>query len=240
MAFGALLDTGFTSLTSITNPTDVTSGGGLSVSVAVGDLVIGVFGEQTDLTVTGVTDNLGNTYTASNAGTDAGSSTGRMFYSFVTVAGTLNTVHFACTADVLDAIAAVAVFAGPFASTSLDANPANSTADLTSPHSCPVTGTLAQAIELVVSWGCSSATSVDGVGTGTLAIAAGGAGNQRCAIVYTVTAATTSVAHTITSTTNPSAIVLGTSSFKQIIAGQPTVKRFGGVPFANSLGRGRW
>ena len=46
-------------------------------------------GQQTSLTVTAVTDNLGNTYSATNAGSDNGNITGRAFYSRVTVPGTL-------------------------------------------------------------------------------------------------------------------------------------------------------
>ena len=76
MAFGGLKGTLTGAGNSVTNPS-VLSG---SVSVAVGDLVFGVFGQQTALTATAtITDNLGNTYAYQNAGTDAGNATGRPF-----------------------------------------------------------------------------------------------------------------------------------------------------------------
>ena len=65
-----------------------------SVVVSIGDLIVAVIAQQTALTVTAVTDNLGNTYTAQNAGTLVSTTiSGRMFYSRVTVAGTLTTVN---------------------------------------------------------------------------------------------------------------------------------------------------
>src|SRR5258707_148904 len=94
MAFGDVRGTLNGAGVSTTNPSDATG----SVSVSVGDLIVAVFGEQVALGVTAATDNLGNTYTAQNAGTDSGASTGRMFYSRATVAGTLTAVHFAVPA----------------------------------------------------------------------------------------------------------------------------------------------
>lgn len=241
MAFGALLDTGTITTTNIPAQLDVTSVGGLSGSVSVGDLVIATLAEEIALTVATVTDNLGNTYTASNAGTLSGAISGRMFYSRVSVAGTLNVVHFNCTSSSHNAAAAVAVFEGPFDPSPVDANIANNT-DATTPHACPVTGTLSQAQEVVVSWGAgvgtAGANQLDGVGVGTLATKINVA--SACIIIsYTLTAATTSIAHTFTSSSNPTAAVLGTTSFKALL-GQPTVKRFGGIPFMSPIGRGVW
>ncbi len=215
MAFGDLKG-GVTAISvaanSITNPTDAVG----SVAVVVGDLVFVVVGEQTTLTATTVTDNLGNTYTATNAGTDAGTSTGRAYYSRVTVAGTLTTVHVAATGSTDNVAIDACVFTGPFAFLPLDANPSNITTQTTSPFTAPATGTLAQASELVVSWAVAtgstvwSATSPNTLGaqTATQAI-------LHTVIGYQTVSATTTVAPAFTAGSNPTDSVLGTSSFKQ-------------------------
>ncbi len=129
MAFGDLKGTLTGSVNSVTNPM-VASG---SVVVAVGDLVFVTMSQQTNLTaVDTVTDNLGNTYAAVNAGTDAGTIAIRSFYARVTVAGTLTTVNVPATASTNDASLVADVREGPFTASPLDANPAN-TADATSP-----------------------------------------------------------------------------------------------------------
>ena len=135
-----------------TIPTNFSATG--SVAVSVGDLVVSLVCQQTTLTVTGVTDNLGNTYTAQNAGTDAGNVTGRLFYSIVTSAGTLTSVTAACTTSANDGVHIVGVWKGPFGA--IDKNIANITSDVTSPYSCPTTGTLSQADEIVIGWGVAS------------------------------------------------------------------------------------
>jgi hypothetical protein len=146
MAQGDLRGTLTGSVNSVTNPM-VASG---SVSVSVGDLVFGTMSQQTNLTATGtVTDNLGNTYAYVNAGTDAGTVSIRSFYSRVTVAGTLTTVNVPASASTNDASVVVDVIEGPFLTSPLDANPAN-TSDATTPFTCPATGTLAQADEVVM------------------------------------------------------------------------------------------
>ena len=146
MAQGDLKGTLKATAASITNPFDATG----SVSVAVGDLVFGTISEQTSLTATAATDNLGNTYAAVNAGTDAGNVAIRSFYARVTVAGTLTAVHFAATGSTNDVSCVADAFEGPFEVSPLDANPTNTT-DATTPFTCPATGTLAQASELIVS-----------------------------------------------------------------------------------------
>src|SRR5215211_5595091 len=95
MAFGDLKGTLVVNANSITNP--IAAAG--SVAVNIGDLVYAVFAEQLTVTVTTVSDNLGNTYTATAAGTDAGTSTGRAYWSRVTVAGTLTSVSAVATAS---------------------------------------------------------------------------------------------------------------------------------------------
>lgn len=212
---GALLDAAQASAASITDPFTVGSGAGLSVAVTSGDLIIAVIAQQVGLTTTAVTDNLGNTYTAQNTGTDAGIITGRMFYSIVSNAGTLNAVNFDTTSSSNDVHAAVAVYDGPFGA--IDQNPANISGNTTNPIPCPASGTLSDPFDLVVSWiaaqhddACPSSMG----GGGTLAISTGGTGGARVAIGAQVPAATTSITHTFTfPNTNPGATVTGTASF---------------------------
>src|SRR5687767_1068808 len=106
MAFGALKGVLQVAANSITNPTTATHAG---ISVVVGDLVFAVLSEQTSLTVTGWTDNLGNTYTPLNAGDDPGAITARAAWSRVTVAGTLTQVIAAATASANNVVHIAAV-----------------------------------------------------------------------------------------------------------------------------------
>jgi hypothetical protein len=145
MAQGDLRGNLTASTANVSNPTSLTG----SVAVSLYDLVFVAFSQQTNLTATTVTDNLGNTYSAVNAGTDAGTATLRCYYSRVTVAGTLTTIDVAATGSTNDASGVAAVIEGPFKPSPLDANPANTT-DGTSPFTCPATGTLAEAEEVVL------------------------------------------------------------------------------------------
>lgn len=208
MAQGDLRGTLTGSVSSVTNPT-VASG---SVAVSVGDLVFGTMAQQTNLTAAGtVTDNLGNTYAYVNAGTDAGTVTIRSFYARVTNAGTLTTVNVPATASANDASVVAAVIAGPFLASPLDANPANAT-DGTTPFTCPATGTLAQASEVVMAAIALAdnetvAATSPSVIAGTVARASASVGQSR-----RVVAATTSVVPEFTSVTATAAQV--TASFK--------------------------
>jgi hypothetical protein len=187
MAFGDHKGSLTASVASVTNPTNLTG----SVLVAVADLIFVCFSQQTALTATAASDNLGNSYTAVNAGTDAGNATIRCFYSLVTAAGTLTQVSVAATASVNDASAVASVIEGPFHVSPLDANPANTT-DGTSPHDCPPTGTLAQRNEVVMA-ACAIAANVTltatspGVITQTVARANVSTGVQRIVVTSTAT-----------------------------------------------------
>lgn len=124
MAFGGVKGTLSGAAAAITNPFSATG----SVVVAVGDLIVAVLGERAAaVTVTAVTDNLGNTYTAVNAGTAATSAAGRAFYSIVTTAGTLTSANAAATASTNDVAFAVVVYEGPYAVSPRDVAPANTT-----------------------------------------------------------------------------------------------------------------
>jgi hypothetical protein len=120
-----------------------------AAKVNIGDLVIAAIHETLSLTATAATDDLGNTYTAINAGTDAGTTTLRGFYSRVTVAGYITTITITCTAGTDDFIAIGAAYKGPFSSPPIDKTPANTT-DATTPFTTSTTGTLSQADELIV------------------------------------------------------------------------------------------
>ena len=190
MAFGDSKGSLTANVGSVTNPTNLTG----SVVVAVGDLVFVDFGQQTALTATNtVTDNLGNTYVAVNAGTDAGSVSIRCWYSRVTVAGTLTQISVPATASTNDAAAVATVFEGPFApGTTLDANPANVT-DGTSPYTAPATGTLVQNNEAVIA--AIAFPGNQAISATSPAVLAGSVAraNVSVAISVTVVSATTSV-----------------------------------------------
>jgi hypothetical protein len=220
VAFGGLRGTLSIQSTSVTNPFSATG----SVAVSVGDLVVAFYGERPTLTISAISDNLGNTYTAQNAGTDSGNATGRLYYSRVTAAGTLTTVDATTTASANDAVFIAACFEGPFTTPPIDTNPANISNDTTTPFACPATGTLAQSVELVVcaissaNYRIMSATSPNllalNLGTG----ADSGSGTFGGAVGYQVTAATTSVAPEFTAPGSAGSTTLHTASFKQAAA----------------------
>lgn len=196
------------------------SGGvGAPFTVEVGDLIVAMKGAQGD-TFAVPTDNLGNSYSAVRAVTTDGSARGQCFYSRVTAPGTISQLSFDTDGTSIRRALCLLAFAGPFLSSPLDADPANTTGDITSPHTCPASDALAQAIEVVISWGCctgSSGTSVNlnGMGVGTLGVFTGtsGSGRTNIAMGYTVTSSTGSITHTFTSPEAPVDTVLGTASF---------------------------
>lgn len=238
MAFGALLRTAAANGGSILATNNVTV---TSIAVAVGDLVFVTIYQQTALTASGASDNLGNTYVATNAGTDNGATTGRSFYSRITVAGNITQVSVTATGSANDFSIAVAIFEGPFPAPPIDANPAN-TQDNASPHTCPATGVLAQSDELVIVWACFNPDAVWSATSPNLkAVQATSSGNGNCVIGYQVVAATTSIAPEFTST-GASVSVIGTSSFMKAAAAA-TAFPFRTDPMRNHLvraGRRHW
>lgn len=151
MAFGDVLGSGTLALGTITTANAIPAA--VNFAVAVGDLIFVAAGRQTSaLGSPNVTDNLGNTYTILKADQDFGTFAGAFFYSRVTVAGTLTTVTVNIAAgSTNDGAFAFAGYAGPFVVSPLDADPAYVTADVSSPFTTSLTGTLAQADELIVS-----------------------------------------------------------------------------------------
>ena len=200
---------------SITNPLPATG----SVAVQFGDLVVAVIAQQTALTVTAVTDNLGNTYAAQNAGTLSTTViSGRMFYARVTNVGTLTTVNFATTASANDAACAAVVYEGPFPASPIDTSPANITADITTPYNCPASGVLTQTAEIVVGWFCANSTVAYAVTAPFVKdVGKSQSANAALSIASYVASATTTQTPSWTGTA-PTADVLGTASFKRNLA----------------------
>jgi hypothetical protein len=229
MSFGTLKGT----LTG--NGASVTASNALAGSVVVntGDLIFAVFGQQTALTASAASDNLGNTYTAQNAGTLSGVS-GRAFYARVTVPGTLTSVTVAASASTNDYAGFVAVIEGPFVAAPIDANPANTTGDITSPYACPATGTLAQALEVVIAWSASDGSATwSATSPNLLAGQAINATTIKVVVGYQAVNSTTTVSPAFTGTA-PTGNVLGTASFKEDLSPPPPL----GEQLGNSPMRG--
>ncbi len=217
MAFGTVTGTFTVAANSITNPTDLVLATGSAV-VHTGDLVYVAAGQQTANTTGTVTDNLGNVYTQTQNGTLSGTSvSGHAYYSRVTVAGTITVIHVAATGSTANAAMAAVLIDGPFITSPLDANPTNITSDVASPFTCPLTGTLAQAAEVVIAWGVSTGATVwAATSPNLLATQIASQSVLETVIGTQVVAATTSIAPEFTSTGTPvTAAVLGVSSFKQ-------------------------
>jgi len=209
MAQGDLLGTLSANTSDITNPFPATG----SVAVSVGDLVYVVIGEASNLTVTAVTDNLGNSYSAITAGRDSGGCTGRAFYSRVSAAGTITSVSATCSASTDNGVIIAAVFQGPYASSPLDAAPAD-VEDTTGSFSCPATGVLAQANETVACymvWDTNDTQTATAPNIKALQVTAGtGLG---AAVGYQTVSSTASVTPVWTGNIDLDD-VLGTASFK--------------------------
>lgn len=232
MAFGGLKGT-LTGTGASTGATNAISG---SVAVRIGDLVFAVSAEQTALTSTTVIDNLGNTYTAQNAGNDAGTMAARSYWSRVTVAGTLTAVTVTNTLSANRWCGFAAVIEGPFALSPLDANPANTTNDLTSPYPSPATGTLAQAPEVVIAWFCSDASDVISATSPNLLAGQSSSGtNPRASIGYQAVNVTTTISPAFTTTLNAAtATINGTASFRAALL------PMGWAPLNEQPRRKRW
>lgn len=212
MAFGDLKGTLGAHALNVGSTNDLTG----SVSVSVGDLVFAAFSQQNNLTASGASDNLGNSYSALNAGTDAGIATGRAFWARVTTAGTLTAVTVSATSSANNFAGAAAVIEGPFATSPLDANPANNT-DAASPFTCPATGTLAQADEVVMCYHSSSSPDAK-TATSPNLLAKEELGSACAATIgYQTVSATTSVAPEFTGN-NPGSAVNITASFKKEVS----------------------
>ena len=214
MAFGDIRGSKTGNATSVTASNACATG--TNIVVVVGDLIVAAFAEQAAMTVSACTDNLGNTYTALGAGADAGTVTGRGFYTRVTVAGSISQLTFTATASSNNYACAASVFEGPFAVNPLDAQPAVILNDNTTPYTCPATGTLAQADEKIVNvivhngnpLFTATAPNISAIQIATASVLRLGIGHQ------TVTS-TASVTPAWTSSATPTASGYNTVSFKR-------------------------
>ena len=212
MGFGALEATFTVAANSITNPTVLALSTGSAVA-NIGDLVYVVVGEQIAVTATAVTDNLGNSYASTQTGTDAGTATGIAFFSRVTVAGTITAINVAATASTNNVACVAALFEGPFKVSPRDANPTNITSDVTSPFTCPASGTLTNATELIIGWGVATGNAVwTASAPNILADQIATQAVLKVALGYQTVTATTTTSPAFTGT-NPTEAVLGTTSF---------------------------
>ena len=214
MAFGAVKGSKTGSATSITASFPIATG--TNFAVVVGDLIVSLLAEQSANTVTACTDNLGNVYTALGPGADAGTVAGRGFYTRVTNAGTLTTVTFTATASSNNCVGLAVGFEGPFVVSPVDANPASIINDNTTPYTCPATGTLAQADELIV---CAivhnGAPTLTATAPNLKAVELATASILKAALGYQTVASTASVAPAWTSSATPTASGYATVSFKK-------------------------
>lgn len=218
MAQGDLKGTLNGGTTSTTGPITATG----SVAVSVGDLVVAVVTEFGTLTANTVTDNLGHTYTAQNAGTNSGNTNGRAYYKIITTAGTLTTVSCTVTDSGQDWAMSVAVLEGSYSG--IGANPANGT-DGATPFDCPSSGVLPQATGTVIGWAAivRGQTNTAATSPNLLAVnkasASNAVGSCSVAVGYQTTSATTAVAPQFTNASGTiNSGVQGTMSFNFTVA----------------------
>lgn len=208
IAFGTLLG-GFGFLNTVAALTQVATG---AATVKVDDLVLMLTGQQSNITVNGITDNLGNTYAFVNAGLDAGSIVGRLAYSIVTVPGNITALTVTCSAAGSYIVLNGTAFAGPFTAIDKAALPISS--DITSPYTCPATGVLVAAKELVVAYALAAGATGVWSATAPMIMAQANGGTVRASLATQVVSTTASVIPEFTSTTVGNPVVLGTASFR--------------------------
>jgi len=187
-----------------------------STAVFVGDIVVALMAQQTNLTASSCTDNLSSSYSAQNAGTVATAISGRLFYARISANGTLGTVTIAATSSTNDFAAAFAVFGGPFDTSPVDANAANTVGDVSDPFQTTSSGALAQPFELVVGWSANNANATWSGTSGTTVAASAPRANAN-AVIGSIDTTSTS-AQTISFTgTVPANNAMGIMSFKQML-----------------------
>ena len=214
MAFGDIKGTKTGTLTSITASFPCSTG--TSFAVVVGDLIVAACAEQTAMTVTACADNLGNTYAAIGAGADAGTVTGRAFYSRITNAGTISSVTFTATASNNNCVGLAVGFEGPFAVSPLDKAPTAIINDNTTPYTCPATGALAQADEKIVNLIVhNGAPTFTATAPNLKAVELATATVLKAALGHQTVTSTASVTPAWTSSATPTVSGYGTASFKR-------------------------
>jgi hypothetical protein len=216
MAFGDLKGT-LSGTGASTLATNVCAG---SVSIAIGDLIVLITGQQNAATLTGINDNLGNTYAGTTANIDAGNITTVMRYAFVTVAGTLTAVNVTANTSANDWAGIALVFEGPFKTSGgvTEVTPV-ANGDLTSPLVCPASGALPTDLEMVIAWGGSSAGDWSAVSPFTEQGEVNQAATVHFVLSSNVVTDQSSQTPSFTTGVNPSAAVLGVASFSGVKQG---------------------
>lgn len=180
--------------------------------VGVGDLIFVVASEINANTSVSCSDNLGNTYTPINGGTN-GTINNKAFYSIVTTAGNATPSVVGTTSGNAYVIAAAA-YKGPFTASPLDVNPStlNDSAD---PMVTNASGTLSQADELVIGYFSALASSAHTITpSGADVDAHRISGSNEAVITSTVVSATTSLTMGLT-VGGALATVCGIATFKK-------------------------
>ncbi len=199
----------------------------LSATVAAGDVVVVAVADQmTSTTTVTINDSVGgNTWTALS-GPTTNTIRANKWYSVLTNGGASMVITATFTSQTASrAIAAAAWSAGLFSASPLDRNVTNAN-DSTTPFSCPTSGTLAQANEIVLAFTYSAgntgftATSPNLLAVSVASSGGGAAGNAAVAIGYQVVAATTAVIPVFAGTSRTS--VQGTASLKYNTSGIKT------------------
>jgi hypothetical protein len=197
----------------------------LSAAVVAGDLVVIVLADQmTSTTTPTISDSAGgNTWTSIRTSTNTVRQSA--FYCVVTNGASALVITATFTSQTASrSLAACAWDNTFFGASPLDVNPVNAT-DSVTPFTCPLTGTLAQTSELVLSFVSSAGvTGFTATSPNLLGISVPSAGTttagSSCAIGYQVVAATTSIAPVFAGTSRTS--VEGVCSFKLVAAATRT------------------
>jgi hypothetical protein len=184
-------------------------------TVAVGDVVVLSWGaiEASGPTLTGVSDNLGNTYTLPTGLVDGSANSCRAAWTIVTTAGELTSLT-ATRSSTVQTVIVAAAFKGPATALDKDITPVQVSGTTLN---YPTTGTLAQASELVVGYSGDHSGRLNTAASGQLLAVESYCGNttggQGANIVFDLVAATTAV---VISTTphNSSLTVAGVLTFK--------------------------
>jgi hypothetical protein len=202
-----------------------------AMNVSAGDIVVVAVADQMGGAAPTLTDSVGgNTWTALS-GPTTNTIRASKWYSIITNGGASMTVTATfASATASRAIVAAAWSSSLFSASPLDTNVVNAN-DSTTPFTCPSTGTLAQANEIVLAFNfAAGATVVTATSPNLLAIAVASnsgsaATNASAAIGYQVVAATTAVAPVFAGTSRTS--VQGAGSLKYNTSG---VKSAAGTP----------
>lgn len=210
MAYGTIRTTGTLSGAAISsvNAAAVTA----STAITVGDLIVTAIAQQTTLSSTGCTDNLGNSYVALITGTVNGSISGRAFYTRVTTAGTLGTVTFQAVSSANAFAACFVALEGPVDVSPVDQNVGPTVGDTTTPYGAS-TSTLTQPNETVIEWtanGLNAAWVVTGSGAVVVQVTRT---NAHAAIIAQAVATTAAVTLAFSGSA-PNNNILGATSFK--------------------------